>query len=54
MCHVCEECGGKGWRWTGAEREACRACGGSGSPRRFEDRARGPMPTVPDPIKGTR
>jgi hypothetical protein len=53
-CHVCDVCGGKGWRWTGAEREVCRGCLGSGTPRPAEDHARGPMPQAPDPIKRTR
>jgi len=51
MCHVCEVCGGKGWRWTGMVRELCRGCLGSGLPRSIEDHARGAMPQVPDPIK---
>jgi hypothetical protein len=54
MCHVCPVCGGKGWRWTGAARELCRGCLGSGLPRSAELHARGAMPQVSDPIKATR
>lgn len=50
MCHVCESCGGKGYRWNGQYREVCRDCR-DGRPIPVDDRPRGPMPQAPDPIK---
>ena len=51
MGRVCDNCGGKGWRWTGQARELCPGCLGNGYPRPREDWAQGPMPQVPDPSK---
>jgi DnaJ-class molecular chaperone len=48
---ICENCGGKGWRWTGAAREMCGHCDGSGHGRRSDQWRLGPMPRAPDPIK---
>lgn len=55
MGQVCRGCGGKGWRWTGAERVACGRCGGSGS-RELPPEQRRDFTTVqvPDPIRTRR
>lgn len=48
-CHVCNECGGSGERWTGSHRALCMRCGGTGRATPYEDRLRGPAPRRPDP-----